>query len=110
MLDPSDLDDVNAMIQATPGSVRVSYGGVDGYGHKGLPAGMAFADPELLVGRPSVVVASCYFPGIGVDEVDGLDGIVDTEITVGDHVYAIARAERVSEDGGEIFLLLTDPN
>lgn len=110
MLDPSDVDCVNAMVAAQSGSVPVSYGGRDGSGHKGLPAGMAFEDPEMMMGKPSVVVAAGYFPSIGVDEVDGLDGIVDTEISVGDHVYAIARAMAVSEDGGEILLLLTDPN
>lgn len=101
---------VNAMIQATPGSKPVSYGGVDGYGHEGLPPGLAFGDPEMSGGRPSVVVAAGYFPMIGVDRVDGIDGIVGTEIQVGDHVWRISRAMRASEDGGDILLMLTDPS
>jgi hypothetical protein len=70
---------------------------------------MAFEDPEMSVGRPSVVVAAGYFPGIGVDRVDGLTGIVGTLITVGDYVWRISRAMKATEDGMEILVMLTDP-
>lgn len=108
-MDVATADGVNAMLRATPGAVAVSYGGVDGHGHPGLPPGMAFEDPDLMAGRPVVVVASGYFPDIGVDEVRGLNGIQGTEIAVGDYAYRIDRAMEADEDGGTILLLLTDP-
>lgn len=109
-MDVSTPAGINAMIRATPGSTTVSYGGVDGYGHMGLPPGMAFEDPDLMDGKPAVVVASGYFPDIGVDEVDGLTGIRGTNIVVGDYEWMISRAMKVSEDGGEILVLLTHPD
>jgi hypothetical protein len=98
---------INAMLQATPGAVAVSYGGASGYGHLGLPPGMAFEDPELSVGRPAVVVAAGYFPRIGVDRDSGLEGVAGTNITVDGHVWRISRVMPASEDGGDVLLLLT---
>ena len=100
---------INAMLQATPGAVAVSYGGVDGHGHLGLPPGLAFEVPDLSAGQPALVVAAGYFPRIGVDEAEGLEGVTGTNIVVGDYEWRIARALRATEDGGEILLMLTHP-
>lgn len=108
-MDVATAAGINAMLGATPGAVVVQYGGVTGYGHEGLPPDMAFEDPDVASGQPSVVVAAGHFPYIGVDRVEGNSGIVGTEITVGDYVWRISRAMKVSADGGEILLLLTDP-
>ena len=98
------------MFRATPGAVRVSYGGVDGWGHKGLPPGLAFEDPELTVGKPSVVVAAGHFPGIGVDDVNGQQRVTATNIDVDGHEWRIARVLQGDEDGGTIVLMLTHPS
>ncbi len=97
------------MIRMTPGAKPVSYGGVDGYGHPGIPPDTVFEGPDLAAGRPAVVVASGYFPGIGVDEVAGLEGVAGTNIVVGDYDWRIAAAARASEDGAEVLLMLTHP-
>lgn len=109
-MDIATPEGINAMLGMTPGAVAVQYGGVSGYGHEGLPPNMALEDPDLASGQPSVVVAAGYFPLIGVDRVEGNTGIVGTEILVGDYVWRISRAMKVSEDGGEILLMLTDPS
>lgn len=108
-MDVATADGINAMFQATPGAVAVSYGGVDGHGHLGLPPGMAFEEPDLMAGTPALVVAAGYFPKICVDEVASLDEIRGTKIRVGDYVWLIDRAMEADEDGGTILLLLTDP-
>lgn len=100
---------VNRTVKKT-GGVPVSYSGVDGYGHEELPPHMAFEDPDLASGKPSVVVAAGYFPRIGVDRVEGLTGIRGTDIQVGDHVWRISRALKASEDGKMILLVLTHPD
>ena len=75
----------------------------------GLPPGLAFEDPDLTVGRPAVVVASGYFPGLCVDEVDGLERVTGTTITVNKFDWRISRVLRAADDGGTVLLLLTDP-
>lgn len=108
-MDVATSTGINEMLQHTPGAVAVSYKGVDGWGHLGLPPGTAFEDPDLMDGQPALVVASGHFPDIGVDEAKGLDRIRGTTITVGEFDWMIARAMRATEDGKEILLLLTDP-
>lgn len=110
MFDLSSPSTVNHMIGMTPGSVAVAYRGVTGSGHPGLPPGMVFDGPEVTVGQPAVVVAAGHFPDIGLCEVQGIQNVRGSLITVGDYVWMISGLHRASEDGAEVLLMLTDPD
>lgn len=97
------------MIRAAPGSVAVSYGGVDGYGLPELPPELAFQEPSLVGGKPVAVVAACYFPDIGVSKYDGQRNVNGTNIVVDDALHRISEVRRLSDDGGVVVLMLTDP-
>ena len=92
MYDISAPATVNQMIGMMPGAVAVSFRGVTGSGHMGAPPGVFFDAPDLIAGQPSVVVAACYFPDIGVDEVQGLQHVEGSNIMVGNYQYRISRA------------------
>jgi hypothetical protein len=109
-MDVATAAGINAMLGATPGAVTVIYGGVTGNGHEGLPPDVAFEDPDVTSGQPAVVVAADYFPRIGVDRVEGIEGVAGTEIRVGDHMWRISRVLRAAPDGGTVLLLLTHPD
>lgn len=109
MADLRSPDRVNRMIRRT-GGVVVEYGGVSGHGHEGIPPGMAFQDPDVIDGRPVVVVAAGYFPCIGVDRVHGQEETAGTDITVGDYVWRISQTIPAADDGGTVAVLLTHPD
>lgn len=101
---------INAMLQATPGAVSVSYGGVVGWGHKGLPPDVVFEDPRLTGAATFVTVAACYFPDIGVSETAGQDGTVGTLIDVDGHTWRVAEVLDVSPDGAVVSIRVTHPS
>lgn len=103
-MDPAVID---AMIGRAPGAVRVSYGGVDGWGHDAHIAAEFSDGPGALVSMPSVVVADGYFPEIGLDRGSGSATGIDVPITVGDYMWSV-RAIEPAMAAGEIRVLLSN--
>lgn len=98
---------IDAMLRATPGAVAVLYAGVDGWGHfEHVPTDFG-PDPGVVASRPSVVVASGFFPGMGLDDGAGEATGVGEDITVGEYVWTISGMEPGLQVG-EIRLLLSN--
>lgn len=104
-MDLMDPAIVNEMIQFTPGAVRVSAGGVDGWGHDAHAVMAIGEDGGVAASSPSVVVASEYFPGIGLDSGEGEAVGVDEPIVVGDYMWDVRDLEP-GEAPGEVRIML----
>ena len=109
---------VDSMFKATAGAI-VKHGGDTAYGHFEHPVDESdtFDGPGVLLAVPSVVIANCILAEIGWDLLDGARGVGEVvEITertldgqLGDsHEWTVSEITRVSDDGAEIRLLLTD--
>lgn len=102
-MDPAEI---NAMLGRMSGAVRVSAGGVEGWGND-AHAVMSLAGTGIAASSPSVVVASEYFPGIGLDRADGEAFGITQPIVVGDYMWTVRDLEP-GEAPGEVRVLLSN--
>lgn len=98
---------INAMLGATPGAVVVEHGGYAGWGHSAhVPIG--FGDGAgAIQSRPSVVIASGFFPGVCIDESRGEVTGIGEVLIVDAHDWYVRDIEP-AEAPGEIRVFLSN--